>query len=243
MKTAAMLVIGNEILSGKIRDSNAYYLSRQLRILGTQLEKIVFVLDRYEDIAKEITVLSEKYDFVFTSGGVGPTHDDITIDAIARAFHTPTYLNENLKQLLMGYFKEQLTDAHLRMATIPEGTQLLETSSNHFPVYQFKNIFILPGVPHIFERKFEKIAHLFKDGQFYLRCIYLNVDEGQIAKILEEVEKSFEVSIGSYPIYQEAYSVKITIESRNLAPVNEAVESLIMSMDPSVIYQVDPILI
>jgi molybdenum cofactor synthesis domain-containing protein len=243
MKTAAMLVIGNEILSGKIRDTNAYYLSKQLRILGTQLERIVFVLDRYEDIGKEITALSEKYDFVFTSGGVGPTHDDITIDAIAKAFHTPTYLNDSLKQLLMGYFKEQLTNAHLRMATIPEGTQLLETSSNHFPVYQFKNIFILPGVPHIFERKFEKIAHLFKDGQFFLRCVYLNIDEGLIATILENLEKDFEVSIGSYPIYQEAYSVKITIESRILAPVNAAVESLITSIDPSAIYKVDAPLI
>lgn len=226
MKTAAILVIGNEILSAKIQDKNAYYLSQRLRQLGTSLEKMVFILDRYDDIKEEILALSQRFDVVFTSGGVGPTHDDITLEAIAKAFGVGCYLDEKIKAILAERFAEQLNDAHLRMAYIPIGSELI-WENNKFPVYSFKNIYILPGVPHIFVQKFESIAHLFKDGQFYLRNLYFTIDEAFIAKEIEALERQFHVIVGSYPVYNEDFKVKITIESRDATQVNLAVDFLL----------------
>lgn len=230
--TAAIMLIGNEILSGKIKDENAFYLSQRLRHLGVSLEKIIVVPDQKEIIAEEIRILSERFNHVFTSGGVGPTHDDITLESIAYAFNEPILLDSQLDTLLRNYFGERLSEAHLRMAQIPKGSELIWYEGAKWPVYTYKNIYILPGVPQIFRGKFEQIAERFRVGRFYLRSVYLNAGEGAIAELLSQIQKDFEVEVGSYPNVQSHnnYHVRVTIESRQAEQVNLAVKTLIQEL-------------
>ena len=120
-KTAAALVIGNELLSGKVEEANVPVLARMLRELGIELRRVVMVLDEIDVIAREVRALSTTHDWVFTSGGVGPTHDDVTIDAVAAAFEVPVETSPRMTELLRGYYKEKLTDDHLLMARVPRG--------------------------------------------------------------------------------------------------------------------------
>ncbi len=227
-KTAAILLIGNELLSGKIKDENAYYLAKRLRALGVSLERILVVPDDRETIANHVVEMSQSFDHVFTSGGVGPTHDDITLESIAHGFKKPLTLDDRLHELLKSYFKERLNDAHLRMAQIPEGSTLLWTEGAPWPVYSFGNVYILPGVPQVFRAKFEEVASRFRHGAFYLRSLYLNAREGEIAQLLTQLEADFEVSVGSYPnLYEDLdYRVRVTVESRQMNAVDEAVSAL-----------------
>jgi molybdenum cofactor synthesis domain-containing protein len=236
VKTAAILLIGNEILSGKIKDENAFYLSQRLRQLGVSLEKISVVPDQRTVIAEEVQMMSQRFDHVFTSGGVGPTHDDITLESIAYAFDEVLVLDEDLHQLLKGYFKERLNDAHLRMAHIPSQSELIWYKEAKWPVYSYQNIYILPGVPQIFKAKFEAIAERFRAGAFFLRSVYLNTGEGAIAECLRRIEDRFDVCVGSYPNVQGHYgfNVRVTIESREAEQVNQAVNALVKELTDKV---------
>ena len=233
VKTAAILLIGNELLSAKIKDENAFYLCQRLRELGVLVQRVLLIPDHQETIAQEVRELSEKFDFVFTSGGVGPTHDDITLESIAYAFGEELLLDEQLHLLLKDYFKEKLNTAHLRMAHIPANSELLWTKDSSWPVYSYRNIYILPGVPQVFRAKFESIAQRFRSGSFYLRSLYLNTREGGIAEILQTVEEEFNVQIGSYPNVQgvKGFKVRVTVEARNAEPVNLAVDRLIILLE------------
>jgi molybdenum cofactor synthesis domain-containing protein len=222
------MLIGNELLSGKIEDLNASYLIKRLRELGATVERVVMVPDRFDDIEPELRALSERFDVVFTSGGVGPTHDDITLEAVARSFGRPLEQRAALLELVQGYFQEQLTDAHLRMTRVPKGTELLWGEDQRWPVFYVKNVYILPGVPRLFRAKFEQIAERFRCGTFTLRSLYLNAEEGLIAAHLARAEERFGVQIGSYPRFEKGvpYRVRVTVEARDEAPVIEAISWL-----------------
>ena len=230
--TAAIILIGQELLSGKIKDENAFYLLKRLRSLGVDVQRVLMIPDDRSIIAEEVATASEKYDYVFTSGGVGPTHDDMTLESIADAFHVDVYLHPKLADLIRQHFKQRLTDAHLRMAQIPQGCQLIWTQMSTWPVYCMHNIYILPGVPQIFKAKFESIADRFRHGHFYLRSLYVNLDEGSMADALARIEDEFKVSIGSYPRIDRGapYRVRITVESQVHAHVNQAVEALQLAL-------------
>lgn len=230
---AAILLIGNELLSGKIQDENAFYLSKRLRTLGVSLERILVIPDQLETIAKEVLSLSETFDHVFTSGGVGPTHDDVTLEGVALGFNEPLILEPQLHQLLQDYFKDRLNEAHLRMAMIPEGSTLLWTEGVPWPVYTYRNLYILPGVPQVFRAKFEEIAPRFRGVAFHLRSVYLNAREGEIAALLSDLESRWGVSIGSYPnLYDHLdFRVRVTIESQDAQSVDRAVEDLVESIE------------
>jgi molybdenum cofactor synthesis domain-containing protein len=240
--TAAIVLIGNELLSGKIRDENAAYLIDRLRRLGVQLVRVTMVPDEPDAIIDEIRRVQPMVDHVFTSGGVGPTHDDITLQTIAAAFDVALVRNARLEGLLTKHFGERLRPGHLRMADIPEGSVLLwDTGPMRWPVYTFRNIYILPGVPEIFRSKFDAIAPRFADGAFYLRSVYLQADEGQIAQTLADVEQKFGVQIGSYPRLGHAeYKVRVTIEAREPAPVDAAVEALLTALPDAQVVRVSP---
>ena len=224
----AILLIGNELLSGKIEDLNAVYLIKRLRALGASVERVVMIPDTFEELIPEVRALSERFDVVFTSGGVGPTHDDITLEAIGRSLARPLVKSSELHELITGYFKEQTTEAHLRMSHVPEGTQLLwgegEGERRGWPVFHLENLYILPGVPKLFKAKFEQIAERFRCGSFSLSSLYLNAEEGLIAAYLSEAEALFSVQIGSYPRFEREapYRVMVTIEARSPEPVAEA---------------------
>ena len=232
--TAAILLIGDELLSGKVRDENASYLIGRLRTLGVEVKRVVMIPDDRELIAEEVQTLSLRFDHLFTSGGVGPTHDDITLEAIAHSFNVGLYEAPRLATIIKERFGDRLTDAHLRMARIPVGSTLLWKPESPWPVYSYANVYILPGVPQIFRSKFELISEQFRSGTFSLRALYLNADEGLIASTLAQVEGGFRVSIGSYPRIDRGapYKVRVTVESREAIEVNHAVEALLNALEP-----------
>ena len=233
--TAAILVIGDEILSGKTRDLNAQLLIGELRELGVSLKRIVIIPDDVETVAASTRELSAAFDLVFTSGGVGPTHDDVTIQGIARAFDAPIVRHPDLDTLIRGYFKDKVDESHLRMADLPEGTGLVEGAGLSWPIPVCRNVYILPGVPEHFRRKFEAIRDRFRVAPFHLHVLYTLEDEFDLATELTAVAEAHPaVSIGSYPSYSASdYRVKLTLESKDAVALQQAVEALMARLDPA----------
>src|SRR5262245_51961380 len=154
-RTAAVVVIGNEILTGKSQDMNATYLIGELYKLGVALRRIVVIPDDIDEIARAVRECSEKFDFVLTSGGVGPTHDDVTIAGIARAFNREIVRHPELEKLISHYCGGNLEEAHIRMTEVPEGAKLIRDSGIKWPVLTIENVYVLPGVPEHFRAKFD----------------------------------------------------------------------------------------
>jgi molybdenum cofactor synthesis domain-containing protein len=223
-KTAGIIVIGNEILSGKTRDENSTYLVRELRELGVDVRKISVIPDELGLIADEVRKFSNSYNYVFTTGGVGPTHDDLTMDGIAAAFGHAIRRHPELESTLRQYYATALLEANLRMADIPEGARLVGGKGLWFPVIAVENVFIFPGVPEILRRKFERIKEMFREAPFHLREVYLRADEGHIAAILHGVLAAYpELLLGSYPYFDNpVYSIKLTLESKDVGYLENA---------------------
>src|SRR2546428_12105055 len=223
-KTAGIIVIGNEILSGKTRDENSLYLARELRDLGVDVRKISVIPDDLSLISDEVRKFSSSYDYVFTTGGVGPTHDDLTMDGIAMAFGRQTHRHPELESTLRQYYSQDLIGGNLRMADVPDGARLVGGHGQWFPTIAVENVYIFPGVPEILRRKFERIKEMFREPLFHLREVYLRADEGQIAGILHHVLADFpELLLGSYPYFDNpVYSIKLTLESKDLLYVDRA---------------------
>src|SRR6266853_92075 len=223
-KTAGIIVIGNEILSGKTRDENSLYLVRQLRDLGVDVRKISVIPDELDLIAAEVKQYSNSYDYVFTTGGVGPTHDDLTMDGIAAAFGRRTQRHSELESTLRQYYSQDLIDGNLRMADVPDGARLVGGKGMWFPVIAVENVYIFPGVPEILQRKFERIKEMFREAPFHLKEVFLRADEGQIAGILHRVLAAFpDLMLGSYPYFDNpVYSIKLTLESKDTAYLERA---------------------
>ena len=233
-KTAAIVVIGNEILTGKSEDKNASFLIGELYRLGVALRRIVVIADDLDTIAKEVADCSGKFDYVFTSGGVGPTHDDVTIEGVARAFGRPVVRNPELESMLRTYFGENIDEARLRMADTPEGAELIREQSMRWPVLATRNVIILPGVPELFRSKFEAISERFRAEPFHSSAIYTREDEFDISPRLQDVASRHpDVDIGSYPTFtRKDYRVKITIESKEESSVARARDALLELLDP-----------
>ena len=231
-KTSAIIVIGNEILSGKTRDDNSPYLVRELRDLGVDVRKISVIPDDLGLISNEVRESSAYYDYVFTTGGVGPTHDDLTMDGIANAFGRRIHRHPDLEATLRHYYTQDLVDGNLRMADIPEGARLVGGKGMWFPVIAVENVYIFPGVPEILRRKFERIKETFREAPFYLREVYLKADEGQIAGILHRVLASFpDLLLGSYPYFDNpVYSIKLTLESKDAGYIERAHAALLAEL-------------
>ncbi len=223
-----MVVIGNEILSGKIVDTNSPFLCRELNAIGMPLLRIATIGDRFDEIGAVVKEFSENYSWVFTSGGIGPTHDDITVPAIAAAFGVEAVRHPILEDAIRKHYKNRLTDDHLLMALVPEGAELIDLQGVYHPQTQFRNIFIMPGVPELFQYKFSAFKGRFRGEPVVLRELFLKADEGVIAAVLRETEAEFDgVIIGSYPdFFKSDYTVKVTVESPSNTEVDGAVERL-----------------
>jgi molybdenum cofactor synthesis domain-containing protein len=223
-KTAGIIVIGNEILSGKTRDENSLYLARELRDLGVDVRKISVISDQLDHISSEVREFSKSFDYVFTTGGVGPTHDDLTMDGIAGAFGRIVRRNPELESTLRHYYSPDLVEGNLRMADVPEGARLVGAKGLWFPVIAVENVYIFPGVPEILRRKFDRIKEMFREEPFHLREVFLRADEGQIAPVLHHVLSQFPaLLLGSYPYFDNPdYSIKLTLESKDSSYVDRA---------------------
>lgn len=240
---AAILLIGNELLSGKVEDENARFLTHELRALGVTLARVEIIPDVAAEIAESVRALSARYDLVFTSGGVGPTHDDVTLPAVAAAFDMQVARNPELETLLRTRAGEHLHERDLRMADVPTGARLeygppdAVGPTRAWPVVVVRNVWILPGVPKIFRRKFEMVRELFRAAPIHTRAVYSRVDEGPIAAVLDEVVAEFPmVEVGSYPhLDTPDYRVKITLDGRDAAAVDAATAHLVRRLGEAVV--------
>jgi len=242
---AAILLIGNEILSGKVEEQNARYLVRELRALGVSVGRIEVVPDELDDIAATVKALSARFDVVFSSGGVGPTHDDVTMPAMAAAFGQTLARNAELEALLRRSFDDHLHPRDLRMADIPSGARLVagpNAAPGTWPVVVVENVWVLPGVPSIFRRKFEAVRELFRTQPIFSRAVYSREGEGPIADALDAVVAAWPtVEVGSYPridgrgVDAPDYQVKITLDGRDRDAVEAATASLIERLGAAVV--------
>ncbi len=239
-KTAGIILIGNEILSGKIADANAAYLCRELRALGVEVRRISVIPDEVALIADEVARFSRDYDLVFTSGGVGPTHDDVTIEGVARAMAVKVVRHPRLVAVLERYYGERLNDTHLRMAETPEGADLVGGEPLRFPTIVMRNVHVLPGVPEIFRQKFDAIRERFRDEPIHLKNVFVRIGEGTLADHLNALLADFpKLLLGSYPEFSNAeYKVKVTMESRDPAYVESALEEFLRRLPEGALVRV-----
>lgn len=231
-RTAAILVIGNEILTGKVEDSNARFLTGELFELGVHLKRIHVVPDEVDAIADAVRSLAPGHDHVFTSGGVGPTHDDVTVAGIAKALGREIVRVEPIARVLRKHYGERCNDDVLRMAEAPAGFELIECCDHYWPVLAVENIVILPGVPEIFRRKFTSIRERFRSTPFAVRVLHTTLDEGLLAAHLNRITAAFpDVAVGSYPQFTDpSWKVRITLESKDAAAVDKAAGDLQKSL-------------
>lgn len=242
MVSAGLIVIGDEILSGKTADTNTPFLIAELRELGVSLVEIAVIADDVAGIGETVRRFAERYTHVFTSGGVGPTHDDLTIAGVARAFDVPMQRNKELESWLLDYYNSRLPTAverNLRMADMPVGIALIQSPELRWPVLQMRNVYILPGIPEVFRRKFIAIRERFRDTPFYLRQVFVRSEEAEIARHLDQIAQShFDVALGSYPLLMPAadgHCVKITLEGKDQAAVERATAELCALLGESTI--------
>src|SRR5271155_6112827 len=226
-RSCALVVVGNEILSGKVQDSNAFFAARELRKIGVALARIATIPDELDLIAGEVAYCSRNFDFVITSGGVGPTHDDLTMEGVARAFNRRLVTNPALEALIREHSRGSL-DAVLKMAEVPEGAILNEAGDIRFPTVQIENVYVLPGIPQLFEAKLNALKPRFATDPYFIRTIYTTATEGVIAEHLNACLAQYpELMLGSYPrIGDPAYRVKLTLESKNAEYLDRAFQHL-----------------
>ena len=210
MSSAAILVIGNEILSGRTRDANVQYLGTQLAGLGITLAEVRIVRDETTAIVGALNALRASHTYVFTSGGIGPTHDDITSAAVAAAFGVALRRDpEAVRRLSERYGEAELNAARLKMADIPEGAQLIDNPVSQAPGFRIGNVFVMAGVPRILQAMFDGIRAGLAGGPPHLsRSLVLAVREGDLAEGLARVQAGYpQVDIGSYPTFAEGRSL------------------------------------
>jgi molybdenum cofactor synthesis domain-containing protein len=229
-RTAAALVIGNELLSGKVEEANVPVLARTLRTLGVELRRVVIVPDEVELIAAEVRALSSTHDLLFTSGGVGPTHDDVTIEAVSRAFGVPVVSSPEMEAMLRAHYGERCTEGHLRMALVPQGAALEVTEEVRWPTVRIGNTWVMPGIPEVFRMKLPVVvAHVGPGRAFVSRAVYVKLDEGELKPLLDAVVERFPtVFVGSYPTWMDTrYRTKVTFDAQDEALVDDARDAFV----------------
>ncbi|MBH0236951.1 competence/damage-inducible protein A [Methylobrevis albus] len=218
--TAAVLVVGDEILSGRTRDSNSGTIAARLTMMGIDLSEIRVVPDETDRIVEAVNALRARYTYVFTTGGIGPTHDDITADAVAAAFGVGIDVDPRARAILATHYATEadLTPARLRMARIPDGAELIANPLTKAPGFRIGNVYVMAGVPKIMEAMFEGIAPTLEVGAVVLSetvdCPY---GEGTIGTALAAVQKAHpDTAIGSYPTFAGThFSTKLVVRSRD----------------------------
>ena len=228
--TAAVLVIGNEILSGRTKDANLNYLATELNAIGVRLLEARVVADLPEAIIAAVNALRGAYDYVFTTGGIGPTHDDITSDCVARAFGVRLIKDPRAVNLLTDHYGEaNLTEARLRMAHLPEGSTLVDNPISTAPGFQIGNVFVLAGVPAICRAMFDGVKGRLKVGDRMLSATVSGyVGEGVIAKGLGALQDRYpQLEIGSYPFFRQGrFGASFVLRGTDSAAIKAAAEEL-----------------
>jgi len=229
--TAAVLLIGDEILSGRTKDANLTFIATFLGNMGIQVHEVRVVRDDRDCIAEAVNALRATYDYVFTTGGIGPTHDDITADSVAHAFGVPIGLHPQAMEILTRHYEEtggEFTEARQRMARIPDGGILVANPISKAPGFQLENVFVMAGIPIIVQVMMDDIADRLEGGARMLtRTIDCHVGEGTIAIDLGAVQEQFPlVIIGSYPFFRDKqYGTSLVLRSIESEILDEAVQA------------------
>jgi molybdenum cofactor synthesis domain-containing protein len=229
--TASILIIGNEILSGRTQDANLAYIAKGLNEVGVTLREVRVIPDVEATIVATVNELRAKFDYVFTTGGIGPTHDDITSECIAKAFGVPWVVHpEAHKHFLNFYAPGELNEARMRMATTPEGATLVYNPVSRAPGFKMGNVYTFAGIPRVMQGMFDTIKGELKGGKPTIsRTVGTSLAEGVLAKGLGEIQKRFEdIDIGSYPIMRRgAFGVNLVLRGRDEQRLAEATAEVV----------------
>jgi len=235
--SAALLIIGNEVLSGRTRDANLQFLGSELNELGIRLLEARVIPDVEDEIIAAVNRLRARYDYVFTTGGIGPTHDDITSASVAKAFGLDLVRDPRAVTLLESHYKpEDITEARLTMADVPEGCALLDNPVSKAPGFRVDNVYVLPGVPRIMQAIFEGFRHTLAGGRpMVSETVVAHVQEGQVGGPLGGIQADNpDVEIGSYPFVRDGrLGVSLVVrgqDTERVAAVAEAVRGLIREL-------------
>ena len=217
--TACVLIIGNEILSGRTQDANLAYIASSLNEVGVTLSEARVIPDRCEVIVAVVNEVRAKFDYVFTTGGIGPTHDDITSECVAKAFGVPWTLHPKAHRIFLDHYKPgELNEARLRMAHTPEGATLIANPVSRAPGFRIGNVFVMAGIPRVMQAMFDGIKHDLKGGRPMLsRSVGCHLPEGIIAKGLGEIQARYaDLDIGSYPFYRRGeFGTSLVLRGRD----------------------------
>lgn len=230
--TAALAVIGDEILSGRTQDRNVAQVATWLNEQGIRLAEVRIVPDDAAKIAETVNELRERHDYLFTTGGIGPTHDDITVDAIAAAFGVPVVVHPEARALLEDYYRDRpggLNESRLRMARVPEGAELIFNPSTAAPGVKLGNVYILAGVPYIAASMLEALTGKLEGGRPMVSVtVGARAAESEVADLLRETEEAHPgVAIGSYPFFKDGrYGANFVIRSEDGELVRETGDDL-----------------
>jgi molybdenum cofactor synthesis domain-containing protein len=236
--TAALLIIGDEILSGRTKDKNIGFIAEYLTAIGIDLKEVRVVPDEEAEIVAGLNALRSRYTYVFTTGGIGPTHDDITADSVAKAFGVPIDVDPRALAL----FKQraphlELNEARLRMARVPAGAELVENKISVAPGFMIGNVIVMAGVPAIMQAMLDSVSSQLRTGQKMLsETVLANAREGDIGTPLGEIAKAYpDAIIGSYPFFDgQGPNTNIVVRSREprtLAVVKAAVEAMLVKVN------------
>ena len=230
--TAAVLLIGDEILSGRTKDANLGYIADYLTVVGIDLKEARVVSDEQADIVAALNALRARYTYVFTTGGIGPTHDDITADCVAAAFGVAIDHHPEAVKILRAHWQArgiEENEARLRMARIPDTAELILNSVSKAPGFHIGNVFVMAGVPKIMQAMLDEVAPKLTGGAVMLsRTVPLNLGEGDVAKRLKEIQIAHQgVMIGSYPYERDGrFATNIVVRSRDEAAMNAAADEV-----------------
>lgn len=230
--TAALVIIGNEILSGRTQDTNINWIATKMSDRGIKLVEVRVVPDIEDAIIFAVNELRHKVGYLFTTGGIGPTHDDITAATIAKAFGVDFVLNAEAREILLGYYKseDELTTARLRMAHIPLGATLIDNPVSGAPGFQIENVYVLAGVPRIMQAMLDSILPNLEFGQPYLsNTVSCDLPESRIAETLANIQNRFEsVDIGSYPHFRSGLmGLALVLRSTDNDTLHEATQDVV----------------
>ena len=229
--TAALIVIGDEILSGRTHDRNIAQVASWLQVQGIRLMEVRVVPDVEARIVAAVDALRTAHDYLFTTGGIGPTHDDITVDAVAAALGLPVVVHPEARRILEGYYATRggITEARLRMARVPEGAELIENRMSGAPGIKIGNIHLMAGVPHITAQMLDALTGTLEGGAPLLtETIGCWVAESEVADLLREVEKAHaNCSIGSYPFFRDGrVGANFVIRSTDAGDLSSCADTL-----------------
>lgn len=247
--TAAVLIIGNEILSGRTQDVNLNHIARKLASIGVRMAEARVVPDIEGEIIDALNLLRKKYTYVFTTGGIGPTHDDITTDCVAKAFGVEVYEHPEARALLEAHYKPrniELTPARLRMARVPVGTELITNGVSGAPGFRLENVYVMAGIPNIMQAMLETVLPTLRHGPAYIsKSVSGFVAESAVAEGLAAVAAKYpQLDIGSYPWKREdRWGTSLVARGVDRAAVDAAsaeIHALVIAIDPSPTMETSP---